>query len=122
MSDKLNDDTPVSILLQRFESSNELRDGIAYYHRCHEGHVGKSYAFLKQCMDRCLARAQQKKHREEQTAGFSRTLNSEFKSNIALPADLTRTHSVGKGRGAEGRGRGRGAARSAKPSGKGRRG
>ena len=61
MSDKLNDDTRASILLQRLESSAELRDDIAYYHRCQEGHVDKSYAFLKQCMDRRIARAQQKK-------------------------------------------------------------
>jgi hypothetical protein len=52
MSDKLNHDTLASILLQRIESSNGLRGGIAYYHRRHEGHSDKTYAFLKQCMDR----------------------------------------------------------------------
>ena len=68
----LSEETLASILLEKLEQSNKLKDDIAYYYRLPENHVDHSYAYLKRRMGRFLERQQQKRNRDEMVVALQK--------------------------------------------------
>ena len=112
MTDSIGQDTLATVLLTKIDTSNELRDDIAYYHRCPTGHADHSYRFLKESIDRCIDRKQQKKNRADQAAGFSRLLNHDSRQTATPVAPAMPTTGRGQGQ----KGRGHGTSRSVTPN------
>ena len=71
IKDKLSDETLADQLASKVEQSADLRDDMAYYHRIPVNHEDHSYRYLREAVDRCLFREQQKKNREEHSCAIS---------------------------------------------------
>ena len=67
LADSLSEDTLATVLAKKLGQSQDLREDIAYYYRCIEGHGDHPYTYLRAAMDRSLARKQQTKNRGDQT-------------------------------------------------------
>ena len=70
--------------LQQVEQSQEMAHDIAHYHRVHDSHPHKSYAYLYDTLNRHLALKQQERNRQEQVN--MRNNLAKHGSQMAAPA------------------------------------
>ena len=99
IKDKISDSTVADILAMKLGQSSELRDGMAHYYRMPEGHEDHTYKYLRDSIERFLARRQQKKNRKEQTRALSHTTGDKPRDSQGRNATLARDSSANAGRG-----------------------
>ena len=73
LTDKLSDETLAELLASKMEQSGELKDDMSHYYSVPVGHVDHTYRYLRDALDRCLFRRQQKKNSEEHARALSHT-------------------------------------------------